>query len=91
MGINKLNTIIKEMTEAAGIQGKINHSGRKTLVQKLQDNDIPPNQIVQITGHKKITISEQLQFSPREADGKHLTHSIFNIKNDVNDYYEYYV
>ena len=33
---------------------KTNHSGRKTLVQKLQDNDVPPNQIVQITGQKHL-------------------------------------
>ena len=33
---------------------KTNHSGRKTLVQKLQDNDVPPNQIVQVTGHKNL-------------------------------------
>ena len=33
---------------------KTNHSGRETLVQKLQDNDVSPNQIVQITGHKNL-------------------------------------
>ena len=41
MGINKLNTIM-------------NHSRRKTLVQKLQNSNIPPNQIVQTTGHKTL-------------------------------------
>ena len=54
MGVNKLNSLMKEMTETAGISVKTNHSGRKTLVQKLQDNDVPPNQIVQITGHKNL-------------------------------------
>ena len=33
---------------------KTNHSGRKTLVQKLRDNDVPPNQMVQVTGHKNL-------------------------------------
>ena len=42
------------MTRAAGISGKTNHSGRKTLVQKLQDSGVPPNQIIQITGHKNV-------------------------------------
>ena len=47
MGVNKLNSLIKEMIETAGISVKINHRRRKTLFQKLQDNDIPaPNQIV---------------------------------------------
>ena len=54
MGVNKLNTIMKGMTQAAGISGKTNHSDRKTLVQKLQDSGVPPTQIVQITGHKNL-------------------------------------
>jgi len=54
MGVNKPNSLIKEMTETAGISVKTNKSARKTLVQKLQDNAVPPNQIVQITGHKNL-------------------------------------
>ena len=54
MGVNKLNSLMKEMTETAGISVKTNHSGGETLVQKLQDNDVTPNQIVQITGHKNL-------------------------------------
>ena len=38
MGVNKLNNVMKDMTQAAGISVKTNHSGRKTLVQKLQDS-----------------------------------------------------
>ena len=30
MGVSKLNNIMKDMTQAAGISGKTNHSGRKT-------------------------------------------------------------
>ena len=52
--VNKLISLMKEMTEMAGISVKTNHSGRETLVQKLQDNDVSPNQIVQITGHKNL-------------------------------------
>ena len=33
---------------------KTNHSGREIVVQKLQDNDVSPNEIVQITGHKNL-------------------------------------
>lgn len=57
MGVNKLNSLMKDCAQLAGI-GKdkriTNHSARKTLVQKLQDNNIPPTQIVQITGHKNL-------------------------------------
>ena len=34
MGVNKLNSILKDMCEAVGIPPKTNHAGRKTLVQK---------------------------------------------------------
>ena len=54
MGVNKLNNIMKDMTQAAGISGKTNHSGRKTLVPKLQDSGVPPKQIIRITGHKNL-------------------------------------
>ena len=55
MAVNKLNSLMKEMTETVRISEKTNRdSGRKTLVQKLQDNDVPPNQIDQITGHKNL-------------------------------------
>ena len=33
---------------------KTNNSGGKTLVQKLRDNDVSPNQMVQVTGHKNL-------------------------------------
>ena len=38
MGVNKLNSVLKDMCEVVGMPPKTNHAGRKTLVQKLQDN-----------------------------------------------------
>ena len=43
MGVNKLNNIMKDMIQATEISGKTKHSGKKTLVQKLQDSGFPPN------------------------------------------------
>ena len=54
MGVNKLNNIMKEVTQAAGVSGKTNYSGGKTLMQKLQHSGVPSNQIIQITGHKNL-------------------------------------
>ena len=54
MGVNKLKNIMKDMTQATGISGKTNHSGRKTLAQKLQDSGVPPNQTIQTTGYKNV-------------------------------------
>ena len=47
LGVNSLRSIVKNMLAA-------NHSTRKHLVQKLVDNNIPPKEIVQITGHKNV-------------------------------------
>ena len=55
-GVNSLRNMIKNMLKGAvnDTDRKIvNHSTRKHLIQKLVDSEIPPNEIIQITGHKK--------------------------------------
>lgn len=55
--VNKLGSIMKRMTTSAGIVGEkklTNQRDRKPLVKKLSENNIPANQIMQITGHKNI-------------------------------------
>ena len=57
MGVNKLNSLMKDCAETAkvGLDKRIaNHSARKTLVQTLQDKNVPPTQIIQVTGHKNL-------------------------------------
>ncbi|XP_069109840.1 uncharacterized protein [Argopecten irradians] len=62
VGVNKLGRFMTTMAENAGLTSKTggngkrltNHSARKYLVQKLNDNGLPPNQIMQISGHKNI-------------------------------------
>ena len=49
--------MLKRMVQHSGMnQNKhlSNHSASKYLTQKLNDNNIPPNQIMQISGHKNI-------------------------------------
>ena len=57
VGINKLGNMLKKMINRAGISTDkhlSNHSARKYLIQKLNDSNIPANQIMQISGHKNI-------------------------------------
>ena len=57
LGVNSLKSMVKNMLAASQVQSDkklVNHSTRKHLVQKLVDSNIPPNEIVQITGHKNI-------------------------------------
>ncbi|XP_048258342.1 zinc finger MYM-type protein 2-like [Haliotis rufescens] len=46
IGKNKLSSLMKNMCDAASLQTSkrlTNHSARKLLVQKLNDNNVPPN------------------------------------------------
>ena len=84
MGVNKLNSLMKEMTETAGISVKTNHSGGETLkTQKLQDNDVPPNQIVQITGHKNL-LSINNYSSLRERQIKNISKILSSSSSTMN-------
>jgi len=56
VGINKLNGLMKTMAQKAGINNERlrNHSGRKTMIQTLSENDIPLTHIAQLSGHKNL-------------------------------------
>ena len=59
LGVNSLRSMMKNMVNAssklhATNRKLVNHSTRKHLVQKLVNNNVPPTEIAQITGHKNI-------------------------------------
>ena len=56
VGVNKLNTVMKTMAQKAGLGPNFkNHSrGRKTMIQILVNNDVPPADIMQLSGHKNV-------------------------------------
>ena len=57
MEVNKLNSLMKTMADKAGFDEKrrlTNHSARKTMIQKLNDNNIPPTHIMQLSGHRNV-------------------------------------
>ena len=59
MGVNKLNSLMKDCAEMAeiGLDKRItNHSARKTLVQTLQGKDVPPTQIFQVTRPQELAV-----------------------------------
>lgn len=45
VGINKLGSLMKEMSRKADLENdKLrNYSARKTMIQTLSENDVPPN------------------------------------------------
>lgn len=57
MGINKIYSLMRSMKAKANLPATkrlTNHSARKHLLQKLNDCNIPPNQIIQISGHNNV-------------------------------------
>ena len=53
LGVNSLRSMLKNIIRDSGLETDkklLNHSTRKHLVQ----NDIPPNKIIQIPGHKNV-------------------------------------
>ena len=47
--VNKLNTLMKTMAQKAGLGPNFkNHSGRKTMIQTLINNDVRPTDIMQL-------------------------------------------
>ena len=53
LGVNSLRSMLKNIIRDSDLETDkklLNHSTRKHLVQ----NDIPPNEIIQITGHKNV-------------------------------------
>ena len=78
MGVNKLNNLMKNMATKAGLdcQRLTNHSARKRMIQKLNNSDVPPTHIMQLSGDKNIQsinnyshVSEQQQKMSRILSG----------------------
>ena len=71
VGVNKLNTLMKTMAQKAGLGPNFkNRSGRKTMIQTLVNNDVPPTDIMQLSGHKNVqsitrysTVSQKQQLN----------------------------
>jgi hypothetical protein len=54
LGKNSIGNLAKRMSAEAGLEKKTNHSGRKTAIQTLLHAEVPPTNVMQLTGHKNI-------------------------------------
>ena len=56
VGSNKLKTLMKTMASKANLNNErlTNHSARKHMIQKLNDHEIPPTHIMQLSGHRNV-------------------------------------
>ena len=64
VGVNKLNTLMKTTAQKAGLVPNFkNHSGRKTMIQTLVNNDVPPTDIMQLSGHSDKNVQSITSYS----------------------------
>ena len=63
VGINKLGSLMKEMSRKAGLENDKmrNHGARKTMIQTLSESDVPPTQIAQLSEAYKPEKHRKLQ------------------------------
>lgn len=84
VGVNKLGSLMKEMTRKAGLNNdKLrNHSARKTMIQTLSENNVPPTQIAQLSGHKNLkSIENYSHLSTKQQ--MNMSHMLTNISSST--------
>ena len=55
LGKNSIGDLAKTMSTKGGLKGKkTNHGGRRTAITTLVHNKVPPNYIMQLSGHKNV-------------------------------------
>ena len=81
MGVNKLNSLLKTIAQKAGLNAEnlTNHSGRKRMIQKLNDQEVPPTHIMQISGHKNVQSLNN--YSSLSEKQQRSISNIFNLEN----------
>ena len=82
VGVNKLGSLMKEMARKGGLNNdKIrNYSARKTMIQTLSENNVPPTQIAQLSGHKNLkSIVNYSHLSTKQQ--MNMSHMLTNISS----------
>ncbi|KAJ8313825.1 hypothetical protein KUTeg_008386 [Tegillarca granosa] len=85
LGVNKVYSIMKDMKIGSGLQtdkNLTNYSARNHLVQKLCDSGVPPNKIVQVTGHKNVN---SLNNYKKENPHSKVNKENFPVQNQANE------
>ena len=73
---------MKEMAENAGLENPQlrSHSARKTMVQSLSDQGVPPTPIAQLSGHKNLqSIQNYSSLSTKQQQS--MSNTLANISN----------
>ena len=89
MGVNKLSSVLKDMYKMGGGGGELPEK-QTTPGEKhscIQDNDVPSNQIVQITGHKNLqSINNFSSLRERQMENiSNILSSTVSTNRDVSD------
>ena len=87
LGKDRIGNLAKKMAIMANINGKkTNHVARKTAIQTLLHADVPPTEVMQLSGHKKI---QSLNAYSEVSENQHqsLSNILANIVSRTDDNY----
>ena len=85
-----INSLMKMMALKANINNErlTNHSARKHMIQKLNDNEIPPTHIMQLSGHKNVqSITNYSSLNVKQQ--KNIRHLRPNIISNTGENFSY--
>ena len=63
---------MKTMAQKGGLHAEnlTNHSARKRMIQKLNDQEVPPTHIMQVSGHKNVqSLNNYSSLSEKNSSG----------------------
>ena len=76
LAVNNCTKQESKMAEKAGLGPNVtNHSGRKTMIQTLTNNDIPATDIIQLSGHKNLQCVTNYSVVPEKQQVK-MSHTL---------------
>ena len=71
VGQNKVNSLMRKMAEKAGFGLNVtNHTGHKTMIQALTNNNIPATDIIQLSGDKNLQSVTNYSVVPEKQQEK---------------------
>ena len=76
VGVNKLNTLMKQWQgKPDSGQTSKTTAARKIMIQTLVNNDVPPTDIMQLSGHKSVQSITTLLYRLTETTVEYVSHS----------------
>ena len=83
LGVNSLGAFMKEMAQAAGLDGRYtNHSARRTMISTVRKEDVEPLNIIGLAGQRNLKSLDSYS-EASEQQQKEMSHKISGLHHDT--------